>query len=101
MRTVIVLTVAVSCFENEEERLNEEIAGFQAAPQPPERRERQIQKRELQIASNRRMMVTSWYNTAVGYFRLSRHEDARQFAEKVVGDDEFGERAQALLVRLR
>jgi tetratricopeptide (TPR) repeat protein len=100
-RAVGVLTETVSCFEQEEERLNAEIAGIQQSSQAPERRERQVQKRELQIAANRRMVVTSWYNTAVGYFRLSKSDDARQFAEKVVGDDEFGERARELLARLR
>jgi hypothetical protein len=84
-----------------EARLNEEIASSHASTQPPDRKDHQIRKREGQIASNRRMIVTSWYNTAVSYLTLSRKEEARQFAEKVIADDEFGERARELLVRLR
>jgi hypothetical protein len=58
-------------------------------------------KREQQIAANRRMIATSWYNTDVSYFSPSRKEDARLFAEKVSGDEQFEERARALLARLR
>jgi hypothetical protein len=47
------------------------------------------------------MIVTARYNTAVSYFRLPKTDDARQFAEKIVTDDEFGARAQELLARLR
>jgi hypothetical protein len=46
------------------------------------------------------MMATSWFNTAVAYFNLSRKSDARQYAEKVAGDEQFGERAKELLTRL-
>ena len=45
--------------------------------------------------------MTSWYNTAVSYFSLSKKEQAREFAEKVNTDDEFGERARQLLAQLR
>ena len=99
--TTEVLIETVACFEKAEVKLNEEIANIRASTQPPARQARQIRKREGQIASNRRMIVTSWYNTAVGYFSLSRNDDARQFAEKVIGDAQFGERARELLARLR
>ena len=47
------------------------------------------------------MMATSWFNIAVAYYNLSRKDEARQFAEKVVADEQFGERARELLTRLR
>jgi tetratricopeptide (TPR) repeat protein len=100
-RTADVLVEAVGCFEKTELKLNEEIAGIRASDQPPERQARQIRKREQQIASNRRTIMTSWYNIAVSYFSLSRTDDARQFAEKVVADEQLGERARELLTRLR
>ena len=46
------------------------------------------------------MIATSWYNTAVAYFSLSRKDEARQFAEKVSADEQFGERAKEILSRL-
>ena len=46
-------------------------------------------------------MATSWFDIAVAYYNLSRKTEARQFAEKVVGDEQFGERARELLSRLR
>jgi hypothetical protein len=46
------------------------------------------------------MIATSWFNTAVAYYSLSRKEEARQFAEKVAADDQFGERAKEILTRL-
>jgi tetratricopeptide (TPR) repeat protein len=100
-RTADVLVETVGCFEKTELKLNEEIAAIRASGQPPERKARQVRKREQQIAGNRRTIVTSWYNIAVSYFSLSRRDDARQFAEKVAADDQFGERARELLARLR
>jgi tetratricopeptide (TPR) repeat protein len=99
--TADVLVETVGCFEKAEVTLNEEIASILASTQPPERQARQVRKREQQIASNRRMIVTSWYNTAVSFFSLSRKDEARQFAEKVTVDEQFGERARELLARLR
>ncbi len=46
------------------------------------------------------MLATSWFNTAIAYFNLERKAEARQFAEKVEADDEFGVRARDLLSRL-
>ena len=101
MRTADVLIDAVACFEILETKLYEEIANIRASTQPPDRQTRQIKRREAEIATNRRLIVTAWYNTAVSYFRLSKKEEARQFAEKVIADDEFGERARQLQMRLR
>ena len=41
-----------------------------------------------------------WFDIAVAYYNLSRKEEARQFAEKVAGDEQFGERAKEILARL-
>ena len=65
------------------------------------RRERQIKKREQQIGAGRRMMATSWFNIAVAYYSLSKKDEARQYAERVAGDEQFGERARDLLARLK
>jgi hypothetical protein len=46
------------------------------------------------------MIVTSWFNTAVAYFSLARKDEARQFAEKVADDEQFGDRAKEILARL-
>jgi tetratricopeptide (TPR) repeat protein len=100
-RTAEVLIETVACFEKAEAKLNEEIANIRASTQPLDRQTRQIKRREAEIASNRRMIVTSWYNTAVSYFSLSKKEQAREFAERVITDDEFGERARQLLAQLR
>jgi hypothetical protein len=37
---------------------------------------------------------------AVAYYSLSQKDEARQFAEKVAADDQFGERAKEILTRL-
>jgi tetratricopeptide (TPR) repeat protein len=100
-RTAEVLIETVACFEKAEAKLNEEIANIRASTQPLDRQTRQIKRREAEIASNRRLIVTSWYNTAVGYFSLSKKDQAREFAERVIADDEFGERARHLLAQLR
>ena len=89
------------CLQQAERNLTAEIATFRTSTDRLERRERQIAKREQQIATGRRMMATSWFNLAVAYYNLSRKDDARQYAEKVSSDEQFGDRARDLLARLR
>jgi hypothetical protein len=100
-RTAEVLIETVACFEKAEAKLNEEIANIRASTQPLDRQTRQIKRREEQIASNRRMIVTSWYNTAVRLFQPINEGAGAEFAEKVITDDEFSERARQLLAQLR
>ena len=44
---------------------------------------------------------TSWFDTAVACYNLSRKAEAQQYAEKVADDEQFGGRAKELLSRLR
>jgi hypothetical protein len=46
------------------------------------------------------MRATAWFNTAAACFNLSRHAEARQYAERVTDDPQFGPRARDLLARL-
>jgi hypothetical protein len=46
-------------------------------------------------------MATSWYDVAVAYYNLSQPGEARQFAERVAADEQFGERAREILTRVR
>jgi hypothetical protein len=91
----------VACLEKMEQKLNAETANIRASNDRPERQERQIRRREQDIVKGRRMKATSWFNTAVSYYSLSRKDEARQYAEKVADDEQFGERARELLSRLR
>jgi tetratricopeptide (TPR) repeat protein len=100
-RTADVLVDTDRCLQQAERNLTAEIAAFRTSTQRPERRERQIAKREQQITTGRRMMATSWFNIAVAYYNLARKDDARQYAEKVSTDEQFGDRARDLLARLR
>ena len=45
-------------------------------------------------------MATAFFDTAIAYYNLSRRDEARTFAEKVVDDEQFGVRARELLSRL-
>jgi tetratricopeptide (TPR) repeat protein len=100
-RTSEVLVATVACLEKMEQKLNAEIASIRASNDRPERQQRQIRRREQDIVKGRRMKATSWFNTAVSYYSLSRKDEARQYAEKVADDEQFGERARELLARLR
>lgn len=89
------------CFDKEEAALRGEIARFQtAANLTPERRDRQIAKREQQIAANARMRANCWFNAAAASFNLGRRDDARGFAEQIADDGQFGVRARELLGRI-
>jgi hypothetical protein len=46
------------------------------------------------------MQVQSWFNAAADCFNLARKAEARQYADKVVADTQFGARARDLLSRL-
>ena len=100
-RAAEVLIETDRCLQNAERSLEAEIASLRSSTQSPERRDRQIARRERQIANGRRMMTTSWFNIAVAYYNLARKDDARQYAEKLAADDQFGDRARDLLSRLR
>jgi tetratricopeptide (TPR) repeat protein len=100
-RAATVLGDAVRCLEGAEKGYRLEIDRIRASDDPPARKERQIARREKAIANGRRMIATSWFNTAVAFLNLSRKDDARQFAEKVVEDEQFGDRAKEILSRLK
>jgi tetratricopeptide (TPR) repeat protein len=100
-RAATVLGDAVRCLEGAEKGYRLEIDRIRASDDPPARKERQIARREKAIANGRRMIATSWFNTAVAFLNLSRKDDARQFAEKVVADEQFGDRAREILSRLK
>jgi tetratricopeptide (TPR) repeat protein len=99
-RTVEVLLEAGQCIENAERGYTEQIAKIRASNDPPERQAKKIARREQYIAKGRRMQATSWFDISVAYYNLSRKEEARQFAEKVASDEQFGERAKEILARL-
>jgi tetratricopeptide (TPR) repeat protein len=100
-RSTAVLVDAVACLDRAEQALGEQIAAIRASHDPPDRQARQIARREAQIAASRRMRVTSWFDLAVAYFNLSRAVEARQYAEKVLADDRYGDRAREILSRIR
>ena len=100
-RTSEVLVATVACLEKAEQKLLAEIASIHPSDDHPERQERQIRRREQDIAKGRRMRATSWFNLAVSSYSLSRKDEAREYAEKVAADEQFGERARDLLSRLR
>ena len=100
-RVTDVMGHTAACLQGAEFRLNIEIERIRSGIDSAERKNRQIARRERQIVANRRMLVTSWFNTAVAHYNLSHAAEARQFAERVAEDQEFGERAKEILSRLK
>ena len=99
-RTARVLLGACDCLQAAEIGYTNEIAKIRASTDPPERQAKKVARREQYIAKGRRYLATSWYDIAVAYFNLSKPAEARQYAEKVVGDEQFGDRAKEILARL-
>jgi tetratricopeptide (TPR) repeat protein len=89
-----------TCFDKEEVTLHDEIERFRLSKLPPERRDRQIARREQQLAANTRMRANAWFNAAAANFNLGRKDEARVFAEKLIEDMQFAGRAKELLLRL-
>jgi len=90
-----------ACFEKEEASIQEELAIVRASLMAPERRTRLIARREQQLASDARMRAAAWFNAAAANFNLARPDEARGFAEKVVDDSFYGDRARSLIERLK
>jgi hypothetical protein len=96
-----VLIGAGACLQAAERGYLEEIASIRASNDPPARQAAKIARRERSIATARRYMATSWFDVAVAYFNLSRASEARQYAERVLDDEQFGARAKDILARLK
>ena len=92
---------ATGCLEGARTSLLEEIEKIEASDKPADRKARQIASRQQRIALAERMLRQSWFNLAANYFNIGRTAESRSFAERVVGDEQFGERARALLDQLR
>jgi tetratricopeptide (TPR) repeat protein len=99
-RSIEAFVAAADCFDEWQVDIQGQIARIRASDAPPARQERQIARREQQLAAQARMRATAWFNTAAACFNLSRHAEARQYAERVIDDPQFGPRARDLLARL-
>jgi tetratricopeptide (TPR) repeat protein len=99
--TVAIFPIAARCVERGRETLRKEIAGIEASDWAPDRKARQIARREAQIAGAARMLAVSNFNTAAAHFNLGNREDARLYAERVADDEQFAERAREILKRLQ
>jgi tetratricopeptide (TPR) repeat protein len=99
-QTATGAVAAAGCITSAETGLRAEIERIRTSEMPEARKERQIAAREKQIASGIRMRANCWYNGAVASFNLSKKDEAREFAQRVVDDEQLGERARELLARL-
>lgn len=95
-----VASGAGGCFDAEIAGLSNEIAALKASDLRADRRDRQIVKREQQISSATRMRASSWFDAAAANFNLSRRDEAKRFAEKLLDDEQYRDRARDLIARL-
>jgi tetratricopeptide (TPR) repeat protein len=98
--TVDVFVATAICLEESRRQLTQEIATLKASSAPEDRKAKKIARRERQLVVDTRRLATSWFNAAVGAFNLSHKTQAREYAEKVRDDEQYGERARELLSRL-
>jgi tetratricopeptide (TPR) repeat protein len=99
-RLALVAAEAGECFDQEIARLSNELDSLRASHVPAERRDRQIARRERQIAADVRMRATSWFDATAANFNLARWDEARRYADKLVDDQQFADRVHDLLARL-
>jgi tetratricopeptide (TPR) repeat protein len=89
------------CIDGARAGLRKEIASIQASNGDPDRKARQVARREAQIEAFAGMLATSWFNIAVASFNLGSRDEARLYAQRVVDDERFAERARDILKRLQ
>jgi tetratricopeptide (TPR) repeat protein len=99
--TADILIQAARCLQENENSYLKEIASIEGSDDPPARKAAKIARRRQYIAKGRRQMATSWFDTAVACYNLSRRTEAQQYAEMVAADEQFGDRAKEILSRLR
>jgi tetratricopeptide (TPR) repeat protein len=91
---------AAACFDADLVRLTAEIDSLQTSEMRADQRDRQIAKRRQQISSETRMRAATWFDAAAASYNLSKKDDARRFAEKLLDDEQYGDRARDLIGRL-
>ena len=101
LETRTVFEGAAQCIDGARAGLRKEIATIQASSGDPDRQARQVARREAQIEAFAGMLSTSWFNIAVASFNLGSKDEARLYAQRVVDDERFAERARDILNRLR
>jgi tetratricopeptide (TPR) repeat protein len=89
-----------TCLERLRAQITAQIAALEASDAAPERKARGLASRNKQLLGATRMLVQSWFNTAIADSKLDRKDEARRFAEKVMDDEQFGARAKDLLAQL-
>ena len=97
---VDVAAGTAGCLDEAEAYARQDIERIESSSLSEARKTRQIARRQQQIASAVRMRATCWFNAAVANFNLSKADEARRYAEKVSGDEQFGDRARDLMARL-
>ena len=90
-----------TCLENARAQLAVEISQLQKSDGNPQRIARQIAHREQQRAAALRMQTQAWFNSAVANLQLGQKDKARDLADKVKDDEQFGARAREILARVR
>jgi tetratricopeptide (TPR) repeat protein len=89
---------AAGCLSASEVGLRNEIENIRTDPKLPEaRKARMIAGRERQIGNAIRMRASCWFNGAVASYNLGKKDDARELAQKIADDEQFGDRAKQLL----
>jgi tetratricopeptide (TPR) repeat protein len=99
--TRTVFDGAARCINSARDGLRREIVTIEASTWDADRKKRQIARRQAQIEASARMLATSWFNIAVANFNLGSRDEARQYAERVIDDEQFAERARDILKRLQ
>jgi tetratricopeptide (TPR) repeat protein len=90
----------VRCFAEARQRLEGEIASLRTSTMAPARRDRQIARREQQMAADARSVATSRFDLTVATFNLARYPEARENAAAVADDPQFADRIRELLSRI-
>ena len=89
---------AAGCLTASEVGLRAEIERIRGDEKLPEaRKARMIAGRERQISNAVKMRASCWYNGAVANYNLGKKEAAKELAEKIADDEQFGDRAKQLL----
>jgi tetratricopeptide (TPR) repeat protein len=101
LNSAIYFAGAALAYEDKERGLEDKIKEIEASDMAPERRNRLIVKKRVQILSTQLTKATCQYNGAAGYHNVGSFERALELAKLAAANPAFADKAAELIKMIR
>jgi tetratricopeptide (TPR) repeat protein len=101
LNSAVYFAGAALAYEDKERGLEDKIKEIEASDMAPERRNRLVVKKRVQILSTQLIKATCQYNGAAGYHNVGSFERALELARLAAANPAFAEKAAELIKMIR